>query len=305
MKFVNSKKALTYYRKENAKASIEVGAKKFTSRQNAGDRLTYLVSPQKEIVKYWLLDNETFNKIKPICGRTLILGKHTNSRCCQPPGFGTSFKIGYCNFCIKRGEGAVVRHYVSEIISPDKFSPFVSMFQAQEDNYQGDRETLEADIGLLSSVQYTLIRSMLNMGIEPPGWSDELHKLLISLISEKKSLIKLKFAIEKIQMLTQEDVERWLLSVRSKLNRELGEKEGDKIFYIMSEASGVFDRSQFVGTELDPLKVDTEKEEKAVESYYRKIAKHAGPTGYGAVENVDFKDITNEKKNGKNGKKKK
>lgn len=140
---------------------------------------------------------------------------------------------------------------------------------------------------------------MLNIGVEPPGWSYEFHKLLRSLRSEKKSLVKLRFAINKIQMLTQEDVERWFLSVRSKLIRELGEKEGDRIFYIMSEASGIFDRSQFVGTELDPLKVDTEKEEKAVESYYRKIAKHAGPTGYGKVENVKYEDITNDKANGK------
>ncbi len=305
MKFESSQKALAYYRKQNAKASIEVGAKKFTSLQNAGDRLTYLLSPQKEIVKYWLLNNKTFHKIKPICGRTLTGGKSTKSRCCRPPGSGTDFKIGHCNMCGRKGEGAVVRQYVSEIISPDNFSPFISVLQSQENNYEGDVENIEADIGLLNSILYTLMRSMLNIRVEPPGWSDEFHRLLRSLRSEKKSLIKLRFAIKKIQMLTQEDVERWFLSVRSKLSREIGEKEADKIFYIMCEAPGFFDRSQFIGTELDPIRADTEKEEEAIESYYRKIAKHAGPTGYGKVENVKYEDIENGKKNGKNRKRKK
>ncbi len=293
MKFKNKTEALKYYRKKNIKGSIETGTRKFTSLLKPGEKLTYLLMPQKEIVKYYLLGNDTFEQLRLICGRTLHFGKILNTRCLNPPGAGTDTpKIGFCNHHRRAiEEKSSMRHYVSEIISPDRSSTFISIFQAHEREPQSDTELLNADINLLASMQEAMILGMLRLGYEPIAWGNDFREFIVDLVLKKQALIKTKFTIEKINMLTQEDVERWLLSVRSKLNRQLGEGEGDKIFFTIAETHGIFDKSQFLGSPDDPLKAKSEEQERFLEEKYRKMAEST-PIGYGKeVEEADFEDI--------------
>ncbi len=302
-KFKTKRQALVEYRKKNIKSSIQTGFKKYSSMKDAGSPLTYLLEPQKEIVIYWLLDNKTFEKKKKICGCTLTLGRSRNSRCCRPPGWGSEMKVGYCNFCRRKRDGAVTRYYTSEIIGSQEgdFSPWISVLEALEREPQGQLEILDSDIRLLDSIQLSLAASMRSLKVEPSGWSMEFHHLILAIMKEKRNLSKLRFTIDKINMLTNDDVDRWLMSVRSKLQREIGEDEAEKVFFSIAEASGIFDRTKFIGTALDPLEADDEREEAMIEAKYRKIAK-AHPLSHGKHQYVKFEDIPNGK-NGKNGKK--
>lgn len=271
--------------------------------EEGGIHYVYLIVPPckrtDEAKETYLLNNETFEIERKICGFTRANAKARNEKCRRKAGASTDHKgVGFCMTHGHRREAAnrfhrmkIYREFKADVGSTDVL---INAMETASLWPQDQLLNLENEIGLVSGIIHSMLSGLMKIdkvalkrAIEDGTveetimgmitFDKDTHASLLGWFKIKERLVSTHAMLQRDNSFSALEISRWLDEIKRELQKQRGVEFATEIIQLLASVRGLVDGNSGV-------------------RYSTKEIREKIPLGYANIVDAAYEDVSGEDK---------